>query len=60
MADFYLIDIGWLFFGAWGVVVAVVTYKAFAPDLLARRSLDRDAKFSEPTPNLVVVDRHKT
>jgi len=38
MVDFYLIDIGWLFFGAWGVVVAVVAYKAFGPDLLHSRN----------------------
>lgn len=38
MVDFYLIDIGWLFFGAWGVVVAVVAYKAFSPDLLQSRN----------------------
>ncbi len=60
MADSYLLDIGWLFFGAWGVVVAVVTYKAVAPDLLAQRSLEGDAKFSNPTPNFGGVDRRET
>ncbi len=43
MPDSYLLDVGWFFFAAWGVVVAVVSYKAFAPDGLTVQH-DRSAK----------------
>ena len=59
MHDYYLIDIGWIFFGAWGIVVAVVTYKAFAPDLFARRTSNRSREFAHPAANLPPIDRSK-
>jgi len=38
MRDGYLLDIGWLFFIVWGVVVAIVSYEAFGSDLFPARS----------------------
>lgn len=32
MTDLYLFDIGWLFFGAYSVIVAAVALTAFASD----------------------------
>jgi hypothetical protein len=33
MSDFYLLDAGWLFFAAWGVVVLLVSWSAFGHDI---------------------------
>jgi hypothetical protein len=33
MYDSFLFDIGWLFFGAWGGIIAVVTISAFHQEL---------------------------
>ena len=41
MSDSYLLNIGWLFFGAWAVVVVVVSIKAFGPDLFPARAHSR-------------------
>jgi len=36
LADWFLSDAGWLFFGAWSVVVAAVSFAAFRRDLVPR------------------------
>lgn len=33
MSDTYLLDAGWFFFAAWGVVVLCVSWAAFGRDL---------------------------
>jgi len=40
MRDAYLLDIGWLFFIVWGVVVAIVSYEAFGSDLFRSRNAE--------------------
>jgi hypothetical protein len=40
MHDWYLFDVGWLFFAAWSVAVAVVTVAAFGRDLFALKTPD--------------------
>ncbi|HEY6373308.1 MAG TPA: hypothetical protein VIX37_22215 [Candidatus Sulfotelmatobacter sp.] len=45
LGDSFLSNAGWLFFSAWGVIVAVVTVKAFGRDLLpAKAPLDPPAE----------------
>lgn len=34
MQDWFLFDVGWLFFAAWSVIVVVVSVAAFGRDLL--------------------------
>jgi len=34
MRDLNLINLGWLFFAAWSVIVAVLSLKAFGPEVL--------------------------
>jgi len=34
MSDSYLFDIGWLFFAAWSIIVAVFSLTAFGKDIL--------------------------
>jgi hypothetical protein len=47
MRDSYLLDAGWLFFAAWGVVVLLVSWKAFRSDLFAARaSINSGQKFA--------------
>jgi hypothetical protein len=38
MSDSYLLEAGWAFFAAWGVVVLIVSWAAFGRDLLPKRS----------------------
>jgi hypothetical protein len=38
MSDSYLIDAGWFFFAAWGVIVLLVSWAAFGPDLFPSAS----------------------
>jgi len=37
MADWYVFDLSWLFFGVWSAVVAVASFKAFGNDLFPSR-----------------------
>ncbi len=34
MSDSYLFDVGWLFFAAWSVIVALFSLTAFGKDIL--------------------------
>jgi hypothetical protein len=42
-SDAYLFDLGWILFGVWGAIVAVVSVAAFGRDLFPRR-LESTAK----------------
>jgi len=45
MSDSYLFDVGWLFFAAWTVIVAVISLAAFGRDLLpSQTSLEQSQK----------------
>lgn len=48
LTDSFLSNAGWLFFGAWSVVVAAVSIIAFGHDLLPRRSHLNPAHTSKP------------
>lgn len=48
MSDSYLIDAGWLFFAAWGVVVLFVSWAAFGHDLFPVTS--QTGATPKPTP----------
>lgn len=47
--DSILTEAGALFFAAWSLVIAVITVKAFGPDLLPSRAASEEAA-SRPTP----------
>jgi hypothetical protein len=50
ISDSYLFDAGWLFFAAWSVVVAVVSYSAFHHDLFPSKHLDSAKASRAPHP----------
>ena len=51
MSDSYLIDAGWLFFAVLSIVVIVVSWAAFGPDLFPEKSRLhlRELQGSEPS-----------
>jgi len=52
MNDFYLFEVGWVFFAAWSVLVFVASLAAFGQDLfpaLARSERTQDTASGERT-----------
>lgn len=50
MIDWYELDLGWLFFGVWTTLVAVITVKAFGRDLLPNRGKQNHPINDPPKP----------
>ena len=50
VVDSYLVEIGWLFFGAWSVLVAAFLVAAFGRDFLAALAERAHAKRKDSCP----------
>lgn len=44
MAEAFIFDAGWLFFVAWGVVLAAVSVMAFGQEIVSRAYSESDEK----------------